>query len=217
MSQDVARHDATSLAQPRYRSRMRIALLFVAIAGCGPGPHSSTPPASSAPEATWSGWWEVDDVDSAGVLGGAAIRLGRDPAYVVMPTIPAFEVCQVAIAGMHVTITGIGQDASAVVATDQLRFDGGFAARRASPARAAELDRIIPEVQAACDRARTCYRAAVVVLGIENQESKDFGPLLRTDACNNVITNLLDDLQSASKAIPAACTVVGDAGEFRTR
>lgn len=134
-----------------------------------------------------------------------------EPAYVVMPTIPAFEIAHVAVTGTRVAITGIGQDASAAIAGDQMTFDGGFGAHRASPDRAAELDRIVSSVQAACDRARTCYRAAVAALGIENREAKDFGPLLRTGACSNIITNLVDDLQEANKTVPGECAVTGGA------
>jgi hypothetical protein len=194
---------------------MRIALALVAILGCGCGgaPYGSVAPpapastAAPAPAAAppWSGWWEVDDVEAAGVLGGAALRLGVEPAILVMPTIPAFETCRATVTGARFTVTGIGQDAAATLAGDRMDFDGGFGAHRASPARAAELDRIIPAVQAACDHARACYRAALPLLGQASHEAEDFGPLLRSDACANIVTNLAGDLQAASKAVPGAC------------
>jgi hypothetical protein len=171
-------------------------------AGCG-HPAPATP--AEPPASPWAGWWEVDEVDDAGVLGGAAIRLGSEPCYVVMPTIPAYEVCHATITGSRLTVTGIGQDAAATLAADRISFDGGFGAHRASESRSTELANLVPAVQETCDRARTCYRAAVVVLGIENREAKDFGPLLRSDACNNIITNLVSDIQEAGKSVPAEC------------
>ena len=179
--------------------------LVVLFAGCGPAAPAAkpAPPASASP---WAGWWEVDEVDDAGVLGGAAIRLGSEPCYVVMPTIPAYEVCHATIAGSRLTVTGIGQDAAANLVADRISFDGGFGAHRAGEARSTELEAIIPAVKESCDRARTCYRVAVAVLGIENREATDFGPLLRSDACANIITNLVSDIQEAGKSVPDECT-----------
>jgi hypothetical protein len=176
-------------------------LLF---SGCG-HPAPTAPAPASAPASPWSGWWEVDEVDDAGVLGGAALRLGSEPCYLVMPTIPAYEVCHATIAGSRLTVTGIGQDAAANLTTDRISFDGGFGAHRVSEARSTELENLIPAVKEKCDRARGCYRAAVVVLGIENREATDFGPLLRSDACDNIVTNLVSDIQEAGKSVPDDC------------
>jgi hypothetical protein len=177
--------------------------LIVALAACGqPPPPRADHPAPAAPASVW---WEIEDVEAAGVFGGAALRLGAEPSYLVMPTIPAFELCHVTVVGSRVTVTGVGQDATAVVAGDRMDFDGGFAAHRASPTRSTELDGIIPAVTAKCDRARSCYRAAVVVLGIANHEASDFGPLFRSDACGNIITNLVGDIHEAGKVAPPEC------------
>jgi hypothetical protein len=180
-------------------------VLAALLAGCGhpaPAPAVASAPAAASP---WTGWWEVDDVDDAGVLGGAALRLGSEPCYVVMPTIPAYEVCHATIAGSRLTVTGIGQDAAANLVADRISFDGGFGAHRASESRSTELANLIPAIKAKCDQARTCYRAAIAVLGIENREATDFGPLLRTDACANIVTNLVSDIQEAGKSVPDEC------------
>jgi hypothetical protein len=187
-------------------------LIIVAIAGlagCGHARNDVDHPAPAAPAvaaAPASSWWEIDEVEDAGVLGGAALRLGGEPAYLVMPTIPAYEVARVTIVGSHVTVTGIGQDEAAELVGDRLDFTRGFGAHRASPARSAELDAIIPAVKAKCDRARLCYRAASAVLGIENREAGEFGPLFRSDACDNIITNFVSDVQEAGKSVPAECS-----------
>jgi hypothetical protein len=174
--------------------------VVVALAGCSHAAPRADRPLPAAP-----GWWDIDNSDGAGLLGGAALRLGTEPAYLVMPEIPAYEPCHASVVGSRVTVTGVGQDAAGELAGDELAFDGGFRGHRASPERAAQLDGIVAAVKAKCDRARTCYRAAMPVLGIENREATELGPLLRADACDNIITNLAGDIQSAGKTVPADC------------
>jgi hypothetical protein len=99
--------------------------------------------------------------------------------------------------------TGCGQDTSATLDGDELQFAEGFHAHRAS-ARAADLEATISQVRATCDRARACFRAAAKSIDV-GPEDKTFGPLLRSDACTNILTNVASDLRDAHADVPAAC------------
>ena len=173
---------------------------FVALLACS---HASPPPRLAETPSALSGWWELDDNDAAGLYGGAALRVGGE-TYLVYRTIPAFQICHATLEQSRVTFVGCGQDTSATSVGDELEFADGFHARRVSPEGAAELESIIASVRATCERARGCYRAAKPLLDLPD-ESSTFGPLLRSDACENIVTNVSSDLHEANKAVPAAC------------
>ena len=184
-----------------------VRLLIVALVACAHPAPPSRPPAPApahAGAAPFDGWWEVTDTgDPAGIYGGSAIRVGGGEVTVVMPSIPAFEVCKAAVSAGRLSITGCGQDTSATLDGDELEFAEGFHAHRAST-RAAELEATISQVRASCDRARACFRAAARSIDV-GAEDKTFGPLLRSDACTNVVTNVASDLRDAHAEVPAAC------------
>lgn len=172
-------------------------LLTIALVAC-----AHNPPAA-APAAPVDGWWEVADTDAAGVFGGSEIRIAGGEATLVMPSIPAFEVCRAAVSAGRLSITGCGQDTSARLAGDELEFAEGFHAHRASTP-AAELEATISSVRTTCDRARACFRAAATSIDV-GPEDKTFGPLLRSDACTNIVANIASDLQDAHVDVPEAC------------
>jgi hypothetical protein len=169
--------------------------MIVTLAACA---HSAAP----APAAPLDGWWEVTDTgDAAGVFGGSALRIGAGEVTLVMPSIPAFEVCKASVSAGRVSITGCGQDTSATLAGDELEFAEGFHAHRTTTDYAATIS----QVRATCDRARACFHAAAKAIDV-GPEDKTFGPLLRSDACTNIVTNIASDLQEAHVDVPAACT-----------
>jgi hypothetical protein len=186
---------------------IREVLLLFAMLGCA-GPTPATTPVAPLPHdaaGPLAGWWEVADVDAAGRLAGTAFRIGDHGHFqVVWPTVPAFQVCDANVADNRVTISGCGQDTSATLTDDELGFAEGFHAQRATAARGPELEALIAKVQASCDRARGCYRAARPLLGL-GDESTLFGPMSRADACDNIVINLASDLREAGKTEPATC------------
>ena len=181
----------------------RILLVLVAMLGCGhPTANVVQPVASSALD----GWWEVADVEAAGVFGGAAIRIAGGELDLVMPSIPAFEQCRATIEGDRVSIAGCGQDTSATLGGDELQFADGFHARRAEASRRTALEAAIDKVRRTCDRARACFHAAGALIDVGDEASL-FGPLLRADACANIPANLASDLRDAHRDVPAACAI----------
>ncbi len=182
---------------------IRIFLILVPILGCG-HPRTNVTPARPAVSSALDGWWEVADVEAAGVFAGAAIRIAGSDLDLVMPSIPAFEQCHATIEGDRVSIAGCGQDTSATLGGDELQFADGFHARRAEASRGTELEAMIDKVRKTCDRARACFHAARALIDLGDEASL-FGPLLRADACENIPANIASDLGDAHRDVPAAC------------